>query len=80
MHIRFNEVIIDLMLILTRILQESSLFSILYILYNSDLLNIFNKEKQLRLGFVDDILIKAQNKTVTRNARELKQLFIKAEQ
>jgi len=77
---RFNEIITQLTLTLTGISQESSLFSILYILYNSDLLDILNKEKQQRLSFINDILYGTQNKTNTGNARELKRLLIEAEQ
>src|SRR5436305_1416860 len=81
-RMRFNGVTTDLMPTPTGIPQGSPLSPILYILYNSDLLDIPNKEKQLGLGFaiVDDILFGPQNKTVTANARELKQLLIKAEQ
>jgi hypothetical protein len=35
---------------------------ILYILYNSDLLDISNEEKQLGLGFIDDIPYGTQTK------------------
>ena len=77
---RFNGITTQLTLTLTGIPQGSSLSSILYILYNSDLLDILNKEKQLRLGFIDDILYGTQNKTDTGNARELKRLLTEAEQ
>ena len=77
---RFNGITTQLTPTLTGIPQGSPLSPILYILYNSDLLDILNKEKQLRLGFIDDILYGTQNKTDTGNARELKRLLIEAEQ
>jgi len=59
--------------------QGSPLSPILYVLYNSDLLQI-PQRKQLGLGFIDDILYGAQNKTATANAIKLEQLLKKSEQ
>ena len=47
--------------------------------YNNDLLEIFKKDKQLRLDFIDDILYEVQSKTAAVNASELELLLIKAE-
>jgi hypothetical protein len=52
----------------------------LYILYNSDLLEIPRKDKHLGLGFIDDILYEVQNKTAIANVNELERLLNKAEQ
>ena len=64
----------------TGIPQGSPLSPILYILYNSNLLDIPKREKQLGLGYIDDILYGVQNKMAMGNTRELKQLLIKSEQ
>ena len=78
-RMRFNGIIINHISILIDIPQGSPLSSILYILYNSDLLEIPRKDKQLGLGFIDDILYGVQSKTAAANASELELLLIKAE-
>jgi len=77
---RFNGINTDLISIPTGIPQGSPLSPILYILYNSDLLDIPKEEKQLGLGYIDDILYGVQNKTAMGNARELKRLLDRSEQ
>ena len=77
---RFNEIITDRISTLTSISQESLLSSILYILYNNNLLDISKRKEQLKLEYIDDILYDIQNKTTLRNIKELKQLFIKFKQ
>ena len=67
---RFNGITTDPISTPTGIPQGSPLSPILYILYNSDLLEI-PKQRQLGLGFVDDILYGVQNKTAMTNASEL---------
>ena len=78
-RMRFNGITTDSINTPTDIPQGSPLSPILYVLYNSDLLDIPKKGKQLGLGFIDDILYGAQNKTAMMNAGELEQLLIKSE-
>ena len=77
---RFNGITTDPIHTPTGIPQGSPLSPILYILYNSDLLDIPRGRQQLGLGFIDDILYGVQNKTATANAIELEQLLKKTEQ
>ena len=77
---RFNGITTDPISTPTGIPQGSPLSPILYVLYNSDLLDFPKGRKQLGLGFIDDILYGAQNKTATANAAELEHLLTKAEQ
>src|SRR5437667_8834160 len=77
---RFNGITTDHIQTPTGIPQGSPLSPILYILYNSDLLDIPKKEGQLGLGYIDDILYGVQNKTTLGNTRELRQLLVKSEQ
>ena len=79
-RMRFNGITTDPIPTPTGIPQGSPLSPILYVLYNSDLLEIPKEGKQLGLGFIDDILYGVQNNTATGNARELKQLLSKSEQ
>ena len=79
-RMRFNGINTDRIPTPTGIPQGSPLSPILYILYNSDLLDIPEEEKQLGLGYIDDILYGVQNKTAMGNARELKRLLDKSEQ
>ena len=51
----------------------------MYVLYNSDLLDIPKKGKQLGLGFIDDILYGVQSKTAMMNASELERLLVRSE-
>jgi hypothetical protein len=76
---RFNGITTSLIATPTDISQRSPLSPILYILYNSDLLEIPKKDKHLGLGFINDILYGVQNKTVIANINELEQLLTKAE-
>lgn len=71
-RIRLNEITTDRIPTPTGIPQGLLLSLILYIFYNSDLLNIPKREKQLRIGYIDDILYRIQNKTATGNTKELK--------
>ena len=77
---RFNGITTDPISTPTGIPQGSPLSPILYRMYNSDLLDIPKKGKQLGIGFIDDILYGTQNRTATANTRELKRLLIGAEQ
>ena len=77
---RFNGITTNLIPTLTGIPQGSPLSPILYILYNSDLLEIPRRGRQLGLGFIDNILYGVQNKTAMANAIELEQLLAKSEQ
>ena len=76
---RFNGVTTDPIHTPTGIPQGSPLSPILYILYNSELLEMPKRGKQLGLGFIDDILYGAQSKTAKENAVELEQLLARAE-
>src|SRR5205814_446172 len=78
-QMRFNGITTNHIPTPTGIHQGSPLSPILYILYNSDLLEIPKREKQLGLGYIDNILYGVQNKTARGNTRELKQLLTKAE-
>ena len=78
-RMRFNGINTDLISTSTGIPQGSPLSPILYILYNSDLLDISKEEKQLGLGYIDDILYGVQNKTAMGNIRELKRLLDRSE-
>ena len=62
-QMRFNGITTDSISTPTDIPQGSPLSPILYILYNSDLLDIPKEGKQLGLGYIDDILYGVQNKT-----------------
>src|SRR5438046_794867 len=77
---RFNGITTECIPTPTGIPQGSPLSPILYVLYNSDLLEIPKEGKQLGLGFIDDILYGVQNKTARGNARELKWLLTRSEQ
>jgi hypothetical protein len=79
-RIRFNGITTDPIPAPTGIPQGSPLSSILYILHNSDLLEIPRGRKQLGLDFIDDILYGVQNKTAMANACELERLLAKSEQ
>ena len=68
------------LVMLVRFPQGSPLSPILYVLYNSDLLEIPRRGKQLGLGLIDDILYGVQNKTAMVNASELERLLTKSEQ
>ena len=78
-HMRFNGITTESINTPTGIPQGSPLSPILYVLYNSDLLDIPKKGKQLGLGFIDDVLYGVQNKTAMTNAGELEQLLAKSE-
>ena len=78
-QMRFNGITTSSIPTPTGIPQGSPLSPILYILYNSDLLDIPSR-KQLGLGFIDDILYGAQNTTAAANAKQLEWLLRKAEQ
>ncbi len=69
---QFNGITINHIPTLTNIPQESSLSPILYILYNNNLLDIPQREKQLRLDYINNILYEVQNKMTMRNTKELK--------
>ena len=58
--------------------QESPLSPILYIYYNSDLLDI-SQESDLGLGFIDDIEYGTKGSTATRNTDRLRYMLDKAE-
>jgi Reverse transcriptase (RNA-dependent DNA polymerase) len=77
---RFNGITTSLIPTPTGIPQGSPLSPILYILYNSDLVEIPRRVKQLGIGFIDDILYGVQNKTAMANANELERLLAKSEQ
>ena len=77
---RFNGITTESIPTSTDIPQESPLSPILYILYNSDLLEIPKGRKQFGLGFIDDILYGIQNKMAMENACELEWLLTKSEQ
>ena len=78
-QMRFNGITTDRIPTPTGIPQGSPLSPILYILYNSDLLDIPKGKEQLGLGYIDDILYGVQNKMALGNTRELKQFLIKSE-
>ena len=77
---RFNGITTDPISTPTGIPQGSPLSPILYILYNSDLVEIPKGRKKLGLGFIDDILYGVQNKTAMENAIELERLLTRSEQ
>ena len=78
-QMRFNGITTSPIPTPTGIPQGSPLSPILYILYNSDLLDIPSR-KQLGLGFIDDILYGTQNTTAAANAKQLERLLRKSEQ
>ena len=59
--------------------QGSPLSSILYIFYNSNLLDVPRNE-ELALGFIDDIGYGTKGRTVEENAEKLKEMLEKAEE
>jgi hypothetical protein len=79
-RMRFNGITTDPIPTPTGIPQGSPLSPILYILYNSDLVEIPKGRKKLGLGFIDDILYGVQNKTAMENAIELERLLTRSEQ
>src|SRR5437667_7435092 len=79
-RMRFKGIITDLIPTPTGIPQGSPLSPILYVLYNSDLLDLVKGEKQLGLGYIDDLLYGVQNKMALGNTRELGRLVVKTEQ
>ena len=78
-RMKFNGITTESILTPTGVPQGSPLSPILYVLYNSDLLDKPRTEKQLGLGFVDDILYGVQGKTAKANSKELERLLTKAE-
>lgn len=70
-----ESIIIDRICYFYTSIPQGSLSPILYILYNSDLLEIPKGGKQLELDFVDDILYEVQNKMARENASELEELI-----
>ena len=71
-RMRFNGITTEYIPTPTGIPQRSPLSRILYMLYNSDLLDIPGRE-QLGLGFIDDILYGVQGKTAIANTKKLEQ-------
>src|SRR5438046_6341901 len=72
-QMRFNGITTSPIPTPTGIPQGSPLSPILYIMYNSDLLDIPKGKEQLGLGYIDDILYDIQNKMALGNTREQKQ-------
>jgi hypothetical protein len=77
-RMQFNGITTESIPTPTGIPQGSPLSPILYLLYNSDLLDIPGRE-QLGLGFIDDILYGVQGKTAIANAKKLELLLAKSE-
>ena len=77
-RMRFNGITTEYIPTPTGIPQGSPLSPILYMLYNSDLLDIPGRE-QLGLGFIDDILYGVQGKTAIANTKKLERLLAQSE-
>ena len=61
--------------------QGSPLSPILYILYNSDLLEIFTENPgALKLGFIDDIAYAVKGSNATSNVEKLSKMMAKADE
>ena len=76
--LKFNGTTTDAFQTTAGVPQGSSLSPILYILYNSNLLDIPN-QYELGLGFIDDIAYGVKGDTAAENAGKLENMLAKAE-
>ena len=76
--LKFNGITTDAFQTTAEVPQGSSLSPILYILYNSNLLDILN-QYELSLEFINDIAYEVKENTAAENARKLKNMLAKAE-
>lgn len=75
---KFNGITTDAFATPAGIPQVSPLSPILFIIYNSDLLDI-PQENQLGLGFIDDIALRVKGSTAVQNTATLEYMLRKAE-
>ena len=79
-RMRFNRAESEKIYMNAGVLQESSISPLLYMFYNTELLEIpENRSGMLSLGFIDDIVYGVQGQIAERNVKDLKVVLVKAE-